>query len=73
MNDHDYEDMLEYFGNFDSNKNGVLEFSEFVELIKHLGLNLSEEQLKDGFDKIDSGNNNVIDFEEFMAWWGEQN
>jgi len=72
MNNHDYEDMLAYFNNFDSNKNGLLEFSEFAELIKHLGLNLEQEQLKDGFNKIDTDNNNLIDFEEFMAWWGEQ-
>ncbi len=72
MNNHDYEDMLEYFSNFDKNNNGVLEYSEFAELIKSLGLNLSDEQLKDGFHKIDTGNNNVITFEEFMDWWGEQ-
>ena len=72
MNNHDYEDMLEYFSNFDSNNNGVLEFSEFAELIKSLGLNLADEQLKDGFNKIDAGNNNVINFEEFMDWWGGQ-
>lgn len=73
MNDLDYDEMLTYFTNFDSNKNGLLEFSEFAELIRSLGLNMDHEQLKDGFDKIDIGNNNVIDFEEFMAWWGEQN
>lgn len=72
MNNHDYEDMLEYFSNFDKNNNGVLEYSEFAELIKSLGLNLSDEQLKDGFHKIDTGNNNMITFEEFMDWWGEQ-
>ena len=73
MNDLDYDEMLTYFTNFDSNKNCLLEFSEFAELIRSLGLNMDHEQLKDGFDKIDTGNNNVIDFEEFMAWWGEQN
>lgn len=73
MDDHNHEDMLAYFTNFDSNKNGLLEFDEFAELIKHLGLNIDHEQLKDGFNKIDTDNNNLIDFEEFMVWWGEQN
>jgi Ca2+-binding EF-hand superfamily protein len=73
MNNDDYEDMLEYFNNFDTNNNGVLEFSEFAELIKSLGLNLSDEQLQEGFNKVDTGNNNMINFEEFMVWWGEQN
>ena len=72
MNNDDYEDMLEYFTNFDTNNNGVLEFSEFAELIKSFGLNLSDEQLQDGFNKIDTENNNMINFEEFMAWWGKQ-
>ena len=71
MNDLDYDEMLTYFTNFDNNNNGVLEFSEFSELISSLGLNMNYEQLKDGFDKIDTGNNNVINFEEFMVWWGE--
>lgn len=73
MDDYDHEEILTYFNNFDSNKNGVLEFSEFAELIKSLGLNMPDEQLRDGFNKIDTGNNNVINFEEFKAWWGEQN
>jgi len=73
MNDLDYDEMLTYFTNFDSNNNGMLEFSEFAELIRSLGLNMDHEQLKDGFDKIDTGNNNLINFEEFMVWWGEQN
>ena len=73
MNDYDHEDMLAYFNNFDNNNNGVLEFSEFAELIRILGLNIADEQLKDGFNKIDTGNNNMINFEELMVWWGEQN
>ncbi len=72
MNDQDYEDMLAYFNGFDSKKNGVLEFSEFAELINSLGFNIDHEQLQDGFNKIDTDNDNLIDFEEFMAWWGEQ-
>ena len=73
MNDLDYDEMLTYFNNFDSNKNGLLEFPEFVELIRHLGLTIDHEQLKDGFNKIDTDNNNLIEFEEFMIWWGAQN
>jgi Ca2+-binding EF-hand superfamily protein len=71
MNDLDYEDIMAYFNNFDSKKNGVLDFSEFSELISSLGFNVDHEQLKGGFNKIDTDNNNVIDFEEFMVWWGE--
>ncbi len=72
MNDLDYEDILAYFNNFDSKKNGELDFFEFSELIKTIGFNISEEQLKEGFNKIDTDNNNAIDLEEFMAWWGEK-
>jgi Ca2+-binding EF-hand superfamily protein len=71
MNDLDYEDILAYFNNFDSKKNGELDFAEFADLIKSIGFNIDHEQLKDGFNKIDTDNNNAIDLEEFMAWWGE--
>lgn len=73
MDDYDFEDMLAYFSNFDNNKTGLLDFSEFAELVKSLGMNVSHEQLKEGFNKIDLDNNHSIDFEEFMAWWGKQN
>ena len=68
----DYEEVLTYFNNFDSKQNGVLDFSEFSELVASIGFNIDPEQLKEGFNKIDTDNNNVIDFEEFMVWWGEQ-
>ena len=73
MSDLDYDEILTYFNNFDSNNNGVLEFFEFAELISSLGLSLDQDQLKDGFDKIDTGKNYVINFEEFMVWSGAQN
>ncbi len=72
MDDLDYDDMLAYFNNFDSRKNGVLVFSEFAELIRSIGFNLDEAELRKGFDKVDKDNNNEIDFEEFMAWWGNR-
>jgi len=49
----------------------VLDFSEFAKLIRNIGFNINNEQLKEGFDKIDTNNDNEIDFGEFMAWWGE--
>ena len=71
MNDLDHEEMLAYFENFDSNHNGVLEFSEFAELIRSFWLNVDDKQLREGFNKVDTGNNDRINFEEFMVWWGE--
>jgi Ca2+-binding EF-hand superfamily protein len=72
MSDRDFEDILTYFNNFDSKKNGVLDYSEFARLISDIGFQIDEKELKKGFDKIDTDHNNEIDFEEFMAWWGEQ-
>lgn len=72
MSELDREEILSYFINYDNNNDGVLDFSEFSELISGLGLNVSEDKLKDGFNKVDTGNNNVINFDEFMAWWGDQ-
>lgn len=45
MSELDREEILAYFNAFDSKKNGVLEFSEFVALIKSFGLNFAEDQL----------------------------
>ena len=71
MSEHDSDQMRTFFNNFDSDGNGDLDFPEFAELIKSLGINLDIEQLETGFTKIDTDNNKVINFEEFMAWWGE--
>jgi Ca2+-binding EF-hand superfamily protein len=71
MGDLEYEDILTYFNNFDSKKNGALDFTEFKELISTIGFNIDDEQLKEGFNKIDTNNDNTIDLEEFMTWWGE--
>jgi calmodulin len=73
MSELDREEILSYFKNYDNNNDGVLDFSEFSELINGLGQNVSEEKLKDGFNQVDTGNNNVINFDEFMAWWGDNN
>lgn len=72
MSDQDYDAMLSYFTNFDSKKNGTLDFNEFCQLIKDIGFDLSIEELREGFHKVDTDNNMEIDFDEFMAWWGEQ-
>lgn len=72
MSDLDYEEMLTYFNNFDSKKNGVLDFSEFARLIKNIGFHIDDEQLRKGFEKIDTNNDNEIDFEEFVDWWGQE-
>lgn len=32
MDDYDHEEILTYFNNFDSNKNGVLEFSDICRI-----------------------------------------
>ena len=66
------EQLQKFFDSFDVNKNGVLEFSEFVKLVKALGMNIPLEQLQEGFKKIDKGHHSLITFEEFVDWWGEQ-
>ena len=72
MSDYDFEEMLAYFNSYDRNKTGLLEFPEFAALVNSLGLNFSEEQLKEGFKKVDRNGDGYIEFDEFNAWWGEQ-
>ena len=57
MSELDREEILSYFKNYDNNNDGVLDFSEFSELISGIGLDVSEEKMRDGFNKVDTGNN----------------
>lgn len=65
------EEMKESFDYFDTDKNGQIDFKEFVQLMDALDSEMSNEEMEVGFDIIDSDNNGAIDFDEFLDWWNE--
>ena len=72
LTDEQIEEIKENFDYFDSDNNGLIDFSEFTLLIRALDSDMNVEEMKIGFDIIDTDDNGAIDIEEFMEWWGEQ-
>eukprot|EP01002_Notosolenus_urceolatus_P004718 NODE_224_length_2446_cov_10.308719_g17_i12.p1 GENE.NODE_224_length_2446_cov_10.308719_g17_i12~~NODE_224_length_2446_cov_10.308719_g17_i12.p1 ORF type:complete len:538 (-),score=74.12 NODE_224_length_2446_cov_10.308719_g17_i12:833-2329(-) len=55
------------FKKFDLDKSGGLDPDEFVEGLRHLGFQNSEEDIKEVFKHLDRDANGVLDFNEFGA------
>lgn len=66
------EDLRPTFDHFDRDKNGVIDFNEFNELLDVLNSDMDEPARRIGFDVIDTDGNGSIEYEEFAAWWTEQ-
>ena len=73
LNPEQIEEIKENFDLFDTDNNGIIDYSEFAKLIEAIGLKLSDDELKKGFQTVDTDQNGKIEFDEFVAWWGEQN
>jgi Ca2+-binding EF-hand superfamily protein len=57
------------FARYDSNRSGTIELDELESLLKDLGVDASEERLRDAMATFDMNNDGVISFEEFGVWW----
>lgn len=55
---------------FDSNTNGRIEFSEFVETLKSLDVGLTDQQMYELMRSVDTGSDAHIDFVEFSSRFG---
>ena len=53
------------FKTFDKDRSGMLDFDEFCELCKYMGLFLNRETLLQLYAEADENNNNHIEFDEF--------
>jgi len=56
------------FDLFDSDGGGEIDSSEFRELMRSLGFNLSEEEAAEKLKILDEDNNGTISRDEFVAW-----
>lgn len=61
--------LFSYFTNIDSNSNGTIEFSEFVNFIEqtHQDQNIDPKDMQDIFNSIDINGNGKIEFSEWTA------
>jgi Ca2+-binding EF-hand superfamily protein len=57
------------FAAYDKNQNGEIDASELALLLEDLGVEVTEERLRDAFALFDDNKDGVISFEEFARWW----
>lgn len=66
------EELEETFAYNDVDKDGRIEFHEFVNMLRDLEARVSAAEAKLGFHEIDTDNDGVIDLDEFIDWWQER-
>jgi Ca2+-binding EF-hand superfamily protein len=69
MDPEELAELREGFEQFDADRDGLLQFEEFLAFVTELDPNLSVEEARIGFESIDSDRNGVINFDEFVEWW----
>lgn len=63
------KELSEGFSYNDANKDGLIEFAEFVEMLGQLEAEVSDAEARIGFDEIDTDDDGAISFNEFVDWW----
>jgi Ca2+-binding EF-hand superfamily protein len=66
------KELRESFRYNDANRDGRIEFPEFVEMLGQLEAEASDEEARIGFDEIDTDDDGAISFDEFVAWWQDR-
>lgn len=59
------------FDMFDTDHSGAIGFFEMKSLTKHLGVEVSDEDLRRSMDALDENGNGDLEFEEFLHWLSE--
>lgn len=62
--------LREDFDHYDRNKDGLMEYGEFVRFLSAIEAGMSEAECHLGFHEVDTDKDGVIEFEEFLEWWG---
>jgi Ca2+-binding EF-hand superfamily protein len=65
------EELEQTFDYNDADKDGRIEFHEFVNMLRDLEARVSSEEARIGFSEIDIDDDGVIDIDEFVDWWQE--
>ena len=72
MEHEELKELSESFRYNDFNKDGLIEFAEFVEMLGQLEAEVSDTEARIGFDEIDADDDGTISFDEFVAWWRDR-
>lgn len=57
--------MTELFNMFDKDGSGNIDFNEFIDLCKYLGINLGEENMLQLFARSDKDHDGMVNYDEF--------
>ena len=57
------------FAKYDANRNGSIDASELALVLTDLGVDVTEEALREAYSILDKNGDGVISFEEFGVWW----
>ena len=68
---HTNEELRRHFDFFDDDRNGVIDFEEYFDMLKILGPDVGAEEARESFTTIDLNRDGLISFGEFVAWWRE--
>ena len=71
LSDSEIADITKEFEFFDRDGNGLIELSEFIELLTVLSPKTKVSSVQEGFALIDSNKDGSIDLDEFIKWWQE--
>jgi Ca2+-binding EF-hand superfamily protein len=63
------KELRESFRYNDLDKDGRIEFGEFLEMLEQLEARVSAAEARVGFDALDVDRDGAISFEEFLDWW----
>ena len=68
----EFDELTESFDYNDSDKDGMLEFPEFVSMLNALEAEIDADEARVGFNEIDSDDDGAIDLDEFIEWWSDR-
>jgi Ca2+-binding EF-hand superfamily protein len=57
------------FSQFDGNNSGRIDGSDLLALLQELGVNPSEDRLREAWQEMDNSGDGTVSFKDFHAWW----
>lgn len=72
MNEHyprSIEEVRRHFDFFDDDASGFIDFDEFQDMLRILGMTSSIKDSAENFSKIDTDSDGRVSFDEFFSWW----